>query len=68
MSLKHCIKVYTSCLMQLEVKEGIYHMFLRKMCSGQKTNLFLFESKSLVPFKCISPLIKYYMCARTMAL
>lgn len=61
MSLKHCIKVYTSCLMQLEVKEEIYHIFLRKMGSGQKTNFFLFESKSLVPFKCISLLIKYYM-------
>lgn len=61
MSLKHCIKAYTSFLMQLEVKEKNLQHFFMKMGNGQKTNFLLFEAKSLGLFKCISPLIKYYM-------
>lgn len=65
MSLKHCIKAYissssSSSLMQLEVKEK-ESTALFGWAMDKRTIFSFFEAKSLGLFKCISPLIKYYM-------
>lgn len=60
-SLKHCIKAYTSLfLMQLEVREK-KSTALFGWAMDKRPIFPFFEAKSLDLFKCISPLIKYYM-------
>lgn len=61
MSLKHCIKAYTSFFNAIKSERKNLQHFFRKIGNGQKAIFFLFDPKSLGLFKCISPLIKYYM-------
>lgn len=57
MSLKHCIKVYTSFLMQLEMKEKIYSVFFffRKVGNGQKANFSILRQS---PWVFLSALVR----------